>query len=141
MTKQQLVAQLGARTVPRHTISSPARESRLGLDFDLNSLKFRAYFFVDEAFGLETIRLVCQSSDYTTLADFKRLENDLTQKYGSPQKRKVDVKSGTIASTTWLAGSTSIELDFIDTNIRVGEKLTHVKGLDITYKRVGVDKL
>ena len=59
MTKQQLVERLGAKDVPRwRTVSvSPERESRLGLDFALNTLKFRAYFFVDEVVGLDLVEL------------------------------------------------------------------------------------
>ena len=141
MTKQQLVERLGAKDVPRKTISGPERESRLGLDFTLNTLKFRAYFFVDEAVGLDVVQLVCQSLDYLTLADFNKLEADLTAKYGPPQTRKVDIKHGIDAEAKWTIGSTSIDLVLIDMSGRAGDKVIHSKGLSITYQRIGVDKL
>lgn len=140
MTKQQLVVQLGAKSVPVDTIWSPKRESRLGLDFALEKLKFRAYFFVDEAFGLETVHLVCQDEG-TTLGDFLRLERELTAKYGPPRKRKADTQKGFDANAAWVVGSTSIELVFLSVNGRAGDKVIHTKVFDITYHRVGADKL
>jgi hypothetical protein len=141
MTKQQLVERVGAKDVPRRTIYGPERESRLGLDFALNTLKFRAYFFVDEVAGLDLVQLVCQSIDYLTLADFNRLEADLTAKYGPPRTRKVDTKHGIDAEAVWAVGSTAIDLVFINIEGRAGDKVIRSKGLDITYKRIGVDKL
>ena len=141
MTKQQLVERLGAKDVPRFTVSGPMRESRLGLDFTLNKLKFRAYFFVDEVAGLDLVELVCQDLDYLTLTDFNRLEADLTAKYDPPRTRKVDTKHGIDAEAEWTVGSTSIDLVLIDMSGRAGDKVIHSKGLSITYKRLGVDKL
>jgi hypothetical protein len=141
MTKQQLVERLGAKDVPRRTIYGPERESRLGLDFTLNTLKFRAYFFVDEVSGLDLVKLVCQSIDYLTLADFGRLETDLAAKYGPPRTRKVDTKHGIDAEAMWTVGSTSIDLVFINMEGRAGDNVIRSKGLDITYKRMGVNKL
>ena len=141
MTKQQLVERLGAKDVPLKTVWGPKRESRLGLDFALNTLKFRAYFFVDEVVGLDLVELVCQSVDYLTLADFYRLEADLTAKYGPPRTRKVDTKQGIDAETKWTVGSTSIDLVLINMSGRAGDKVIQSKGLSITYKRGGVDKL
>lgn len=141
MTKQQLVERLGAKDVPLKTVWGPKRESRLGLDFALNTLKFRAYFFVDEAVGLDLVELVSQDLDYLTLADFNRLEADLTAKYGPPRTRKVDTKQGIDAEARWTVGSTSIDLVLINMSGRAGDKVIQSKGLSITYKRVGVDKL
>jgi hypothetical protein len=123
MTKQQLVERLGAKDVPRKTLSGPDRESRLGLDFTLNTLKFRAYFFVDETVGLDVVQLVCQSVDNLTLADFNRLETDLTAKYDSPQTRKVDTKYGLDASAKWTVGSTAIVLEMLDIRGRARDKV------------------
>jgi len=141
MTKQQLVERLGAKYVPLKTVWGPKRESRLGLDFALNTLKFRAYFFVDEVVGLDLVELVCQDVDYLTLADFNRLEADLTAKYDPPRTRKVDTKQGIDAEARWMIGSTSIDLVLINMNGRAGDKVIQSKGLSITYKRLGVDKL
>jgi len=141
MTKQQLLQRLGAKDVPLKTVWGPKRESRLGLDFSLNSLKFRAYFFLDEAVGLDLVELVCQDVDYLTLADFNRLEADLTAKYDPPRTRKVDTKQGIDAEAKWTVGSTSIDLVLIKMSGRAGDKVIQSKGLSITYKRVGVDKL
>lgn len=140
MTKQQLVDRLGAKNLPPDTVWSPKRQSRLGLDFTLEKLRFRAYFFVDEAFGLDTVHLVCQDSD-TTLGDFLRLERELTSKYGAPKKRKVDTQKSLDAKATWDVGSTSLELAFLSVDGRNGDKVIHTKVFDITYGRLRTDKL
>jgi len=84
---------------------------------------------------------VCQSVDNVTLADFNRSEADLTKKYDPPRTRKVDTQYGLDASAKWTVGSTSIVLELLDIKGRAGDKIIHTKSLDITYQRVGADKL
>jgi len=141
MTYAQLEAKVGAHRVPTDG------KSTLGIDFDLNSMAFRAYFIVDEAFGLEQVWLRPKDVDSRALPDFYDIKNNLAHKYGAPKKLSVDTAHGTIARAEWLVGTTAIELSFLDVNggYRDDSGQWHSIGrekiFDIVYKRVGTDKL